>query len=213
MHKAVQQAVFTAAVYLAASVGGQAQQTGTIPDDVAAIIPEVMTQVNAFGRVQQSTQITANAAIDLATINDADELTKRLQDIKAYIGAVSDMIAILRAAPVLATYEARGKGLDRAQQERAFEVMGDSLEAAAATEIVLKMQGDRRYFLAWSGLLTMLRDNPDMWSPEDGNSIPISFTSADFESVIWAQIDMILLAEKNTNQKAVDVDAARPAEN
>jgi len=213
MRKTIHQMVFTAALSLAASSSAQAQQNGTISDDIAAIIPVVMSQVNDFGQTQKDTQIIADAAIELASINDAEELIKRLQDIDAYIGAATDMIAILRAAPVLATFEARSKNLDDAQQLVVFDLMAESLEAAGATEIVRKMQGDRRYFRAWSDLLEILRDNPEMWSPEDSDNLPIRLKNKEFEAVFWAQIDSILLAEKAANQNAADVDAASPSEN
>ncbi|NOX38941.1 MAG: hypothetical protein GXP05_00025 [Alphaproteobacteria bacterium] len=211
MHKTVQQVVFTAAIFLTASSAGRAQQSNSaqVSEDLASIVPVIMAEVNNYGKVQKDTQSGADAAVDLASINSTSDLTTRLKDLDAYIGATTDMVAILRAAPVLAVYEARNKGLDDTQQIRAFELMDSSLEAAGATQIVRKMQADRRYFQGWSGLLAMLRDNPGLWSTKDGDTLPISFKNSEFEAAFWVQVDAILQAEKDANRKADEVDAAK----
>ncbi len=215
MLKSVQQVTFAAVIMLAIPSAGQAQQTGAPPIDaeMAAIVPVIMAKVNGYGRVQINAQVTADAAIDLATLNSANDLGQRLADINAYVEAANDMIAILRAAPTLAAYQARGQGMSAARQTQALVLMDNSLNAAGASEIVRKMQSDRRYFQAWAGLLAMLRNQTDLWSTEDGDSLAISFKNADFEAAFWTRVDAILLAEKNTNRNAGNVGAATGGDN
>jgi len=185
-----------------ALMGSSATAGGGASRITEIIVPSVMRQVNTYAARQRQTQSAANTAIELKTLTGTGEIANRLNRISAYIAALSDMVAVLRAAPVLAVYEARGSGMGAHDQTQAFVTMRDNLEAAGATAIVRKMQADRRYFAGWRGIFVMLRDNPDKWSPDDANNVPISFSSPGFEAAFWAHIDALLPAEKNTNAKA-----------
>ncbi|MFQ5850563.1 MAG: hypothetical protein ACE5JU_08240 [Candidatus Binatia bacterium] len=177
---------------------------------VGEVVQAIMTEVNKRGRAQAEQNPAAARAANLATINSAEEIPKRIEALQKYRDVVERMIGILRAAPARAVLEAHRRGLEQAAVEEAFKAVDTGIEQAGATVIVKKLQAERRWASAVIESLELLGANRDLWSPEDApDGTPISIHDRGLAAEFRQAANRIVEAERRANKAADAVNKTR----